>query len=177
MSWAGGSGLRAAPSALSWPSAPAAARCRGRKVSSSVITTERLILRTWTEADRAPFAALSRDPEVMAFVTPHPDRAASEAWIDRQVAAQSSDGFCFWAVEHSGSFVGAVGLLRVRYPAHFTPAIEVGWRISRAFWGRGFAPEAAGAALRFGFTTPAVSEIVANTIATNLRSLRVMAKI
>ena len=67
--------------------------------------------------------------------------------------------------------------LPVSYEAHFTPAVEVGWRIARAFWGQGYAPEAAGAAIRFGFETFGLPEIVANTVHGNLKSRRVMSKL
>ena len=143
------------------------------------IGTDRLILRAWEERDREPFAALSRDPEVMQFLSPLATRPVSDAWIDRQIAHQAEHGFCFWAVEErdSGAFVGAIGLLRVGYEAHFTPAVEVGWRIARAFWGKGYAPEAARAAIDFGFATLGLPEIVANTAVDNDKSRRVMEKL
>jgi RimJ/RimL family protein N-acetyltransferase len=77
----------------------------------------------------------------------------------------------------SGEFIGAVGLLRVRYEAHFTPAVEVGWRIAREFWGYRYAPEAAEAALHYGFANLQLSEIVANTVPLNINSQRVMMKL
>jgi RimJ/RimL family protein N-acetyltransferase len=143
------------------------------------LVSPRLILRPWRDADRPPFAAMSADPEVMAHLTQLATRAASDAWIDRQITHQSEHGFCFWAVElkEDATFVGSVGLRWVGYDAHFTPAVEVGWRIARPFWGRGLAPEAARAALRFGFADPRRREIVANTSVENSKSRRVMAKL
>ncbi|WP_116136476.1 GNAT family N-acetyltransferase [Trinickia diaoshuihuensis] len=73
--------------------------------------------------------------------------------------------------------VGAVGLLPVAYEAHFTPAVEIGWRIARSFWGLGYAPEAAAAAIRFGFERLQLPEIVANAGVANEKSMRVMAKL
>ena len=86
---------------------------------------------------------------------------------------------CFWAVERrmDGAFISAVGLLPVSYEAHFTPAVEVGWRIARAFWGLGYAPESADAAICFGFETLGLSEVVANTVSGNEKSRRVMTKL
>lgn len=143
------------------------------------LTTPRLRMRAWRDADRTAFAAMSADPEVMAYLRPMPTRVASDAWIDRQHAHQAAHGFCFWASElrETGEFVGAIGLVHVRYDAHFTPAVEVGWRVARRFWGRGYAPEAATAALRFGFGTLGLREIVAVTTPRNANSQRVMVKL
>ncbi len=115
----------------------------------------------------------------MEFLTSLASREASDAWIDRQIAHDAAHGFCFWAVEErsSGAFVGSIGLFRVSYAAHFTPAVEVGWRIARRFWGKAYAPEAARAAIDFGFATLGLAEIVANAAVGNVRSRRVMEKL
>ena len=143
------------------------------------LVTQRLLLRPWQDADRQPFADLSADPEVMRFLLPIDGRAATDVWIDRQMAHLAEHGFCFWAVAErdSGAFVGAIGLLHVSYQAHFTPAVEVGWRVARRFWGRGYAPEGATASLRFAFEVRGLEEIVANTAPANANSRRVMQKL
>ena len=143
------------------------------------LLTARLRLRPWTDADRDPFAAMSLYPDVMRYLLAITSRAESDAWIDRQIEHQARHGFCFWAAEDraTGSFVGSVGLLRVGYEAHFTPAVEVGWRIAPAFWGAGLAPEAAEASLRHGFEILRLPEIVANTAPANANSQRVMVKL
>ena len=143
------------------------------------IETRRLVLRPWTDKDRQPFAELSADPEVMEYLLPLASREASDGWIDRQMLHLTKYGFCFWAVEakRDGAFVGSVGLVQVGYEAHFAPAVEVGWRVSRAFWGHGYAPEAAAASIRFGFEVLQLPEIVANTVPQNKRSRRVMEKL
>ncbi|QTF08511.1 GNAT family N-acetyltransferase [Brenneria izadpanahii] len=143
------------------------------------ISTERLILRQWRPEDRDAFAAICADPQSMEFLMPLPTAENSNGWIDRQIAHQASHGFCFWAVENkiSGEFIGAVGLVRVGYDAHFTPAVEIGWRIARQCWGKGYAPEAARAALAFGFNALKLDEIVATTVAANVKSRRVMSKL
>lgn len=143
------------------------------------IESERLILRPWREADRQPFADMSADEGVMEHLLPLAPHDAYHTWIDRQIENQKKYGMCFWAVEakQGGTFVGAVGLLPVTYEAHFTPAVEVGWRIARPFWGLGYAPEAAAAAIRFGFESLQLPEIVANAGTANEKSMRVMAKL
>ncbi|WP_339156769.1 GNAT family N-acetyltransferase [Bradyrhizobium sp. 2S1] len=103
------------------------------------LSSHRLTLRTWQETDRARFAEMSADPAVMQHLRPLPTRESSDAWVDFQIEHQSTHGFCMWAVELNSSraFAGAVGLLVVNFPAHFTPAVEVGWRLARACWGQG----------------------------------------
>ena len=141
-----------------------------------MLSTGRLTLVPWREAHRQPFADLAADPEVMRYLTPTPNRALSDAWIDRQIAHQAAHGFCFWAVElaESGLFIGSVGLVRVGYQAHFTPAVEAGWRLVRRFWGQGYGPEAARAALRFGFEAAGLPQVVANACVANVNSQKVM---
>ena len=144
-----------------------------------IVETDRLILRPWAEKDRQPFADMSIDPAVMEYLMPLGGRPATDQWIDCQISHLAEHGFCFWALENkvNGDFTGAVGLLRIGYKAHFTPAVEVGWRISQPFWGQGFASEAAEASIRFGFETLMLPEIVANTVPVNIRSRRVMEKL
>jgi RimJ/RimL family protein N-acetyltransferase len=88
-------------------------------------------------------------------------------------------GFGWWAVEvaESTEFIGFVGLLVPSFEAHFTPCVEIGWRLAHRYWGHGYAPEAARAALRFGFERLALDQIVSFTVPANLKSRRVMEKI
>jgi RimJ/RimL family protein N-acetyltransferase len=139
----------------------------------------RLILRSWMDSDRQPFAEMSEDADVMEQLRPLATRDACNAWIDFQINHQSSHGFCLWALESraSGIFMGAVGLLHVGFAAHFTPAVEVGWRLARPFWGQGFAVEAARASLQFGFEETRLTGVVAHASIRNDRSRRVMAKL
>ena len=141
--------------------------------------SSRLTLRSWEDRDRAPFAALSADAVVMQYLSPLPTLDASNAWIDRQRAQFAEHGAGYWAVElrETRQLVGAVGLSRPSYEAHFTPAVGVGWRLARPFWGCGYASEAAEAALRFGFEELGLDEIVAITIPANLRSQQVMQRL
>ena len=85
------------------------------------LSSQRMILRSWTDADREPFAQMSQDPQVMEHLRPLATRAACDAWIDFQIEHESSHGFCLWAVElgQSNAFVGAVGYCTSAV-AHFT---------------------------------------------------------
>jgi RimJ/RimL family protein N-acetyltransferase len=141
--------------------------------------TQRLILRSWEDSDRQPFAAMSEDADVMKYLRPLSTRDACNAWIDFQISHQSSHGFCLWALESraSGIFMGAAGLLNVGFAARFTPAVEVGWRLARPLWGQGFAREAVRAALEFGFEQICLTQVVAHASVRNARSRRLMAKL
>ena len=140
------------------------------------LRTERLLLRRWTEADRAPFAAMNADERVMEFYPSVLSRAESDAFVERVGATFDREGYGLWAVEiaATGEFAGHVGLWPATFPAPFTPAVEVGWRLAAAHWGNGYATEAARRSVEDGFTRLALPEIVSFTAATNLRSRRVM---
>jgi RimJ/RimL family protein N-acetyltransferase len=106
-------------------------------------------------------------------------RAESDAFAARVRSEMSERGFGLWAVEAPGvaPFLGFTGLAVPRFEAHFTPCVEVGWRLAREHWGRGYAPEAARAALAFGFERLGLAEIVSFTASGNAKSRRVMEKI
>ena len=99
--------------------------------------------------------------------------------VDRIEAGFAADGFGLWAVEVAGGppFIGFVGLAVPRFEAHFTPAVEVGWRLAREHWGRGYATEAARAALDYGFGTVGLEEVVSLTVPANTRSIAVMERL
>jgi ribosomal-protein-alanine N-acetyltransferase len=143
------------------------------------LTTSRLVLRPWRASDRAPFAALNADPRVMRYLGPPLARAASDALADRIEAHFAEHGFGMWAVEVRGvaEFVGFVGLGVVHFEAHFTPCTEVAWRLASAHQGRGYAMEAARAALRFGFAHLALAELVSFTTRENSASRALMERL
>jgi RimJ/RimL family protein N-acetyltransferase len=143
------------------------------------LDTPRLRLRPWRDSDRAPFAALNADPEVMAHFPALQTREASDASIEAWQAQFVSHGFGNWAVERrdTGEFIGFTGLSVPRRVLPFSPCVEIGWRLARAHWGQGFASEAARAALAFGFERRRLSEIVSFTALTNTRSRAVMQRI
>ncbi|MGH7046690.1 MAG: GNAT family N-acetyltransferase [Stellaceae bacterium] len=143
------------------------------------LRTPRLVLREWRDADLAPFAAMSADPAVMEFLRPLTKAGSAEAWAARAREHWRAHGFGQWVVEIPGkaSFVGVVGLAQIPYEAHFTPAVEIAWRLARAYWGQGYASEAARAALDYGFANLGLAEIVAVTVPANRRSRAVMERL
>ena len=141
------------------------------------LRTGRLLLRRWRDADRDPFAALNADSAVVEHLQGPLSRERSDAFVDRIEAHWESRGWGLWAVEavDVAPFVGYVGL----WPADYVGPgmVEVGWRLAREHWGRGYATEAAREALRFGFTEVGLDEIVSFTVPQNERSWRVMERI
>ncbi len=142
------------------------------------LTTPRLTLRPWRASDVAPFAEMSADPEVMRHF-PAPLSAEQSAEYVAAIQARFRKwGFGYWAVETADApFIGFVGLSRPGFEAHFTPAVEVGWRLARGHWGVGYATEAAAAALRFGFDVARTDEIVSMTSLSNASSIAVMERL
>jgi RimJ/RimL family protein N-acetyltransferase len=143
------------------------------------IRTERLVLREWRESDLRPFADMNADPEVMEYFPKPLSRDESDALAMRLQKDFEERGFGLWAVEVPGvaTFIGFVGLMVPRFEASFTPCVEVGWRLARAAWTRGYATEGAGVALRAGFEGLGLEEIVSMTVPGNMRSRRVMEKL
>jgi RimJ/RimL family protein N-acetyltransferase len=143
------------------------------------LVTERLILRRWRDTDREPFAALNADPRVMEFFPSVLDRAESDALADRIDAHFAQHGFGLWAVELPGiaPFIGFIGLSIPRFQAHFTPCVEIGWRLAHAYWGKGYASEGARRVLICGFRQLRLSEIVSFTARQNFRSRKVIERI
>lgn len=141
--------------------------------------TRRLLLRQWRDKDLAAFGAMSADPEVMEFLLPLAEPGACEAWAARLRGHWREHGFGRWVVELPGEagFIGVVGLAWIPYEAHFTPAVEIAWRLARVHWGQGYASEAARAALDYGFAALGLAEIVAVTVPANSRSRRVMERL
>jgi RimJ/RimL family protein N-acetyltransferase len=142
------------------------------------ITTDRLILRGWREADLAPWAAMNADPEVRRYVGPLLTLEQAAAWALNYQDDLDRYGFGFWAVEirTSGEFIGFTGLNTVDEEMPFS-GVELGWRLARPAWGHGYATEAGLAALRYGFGTMGLPEVLAVTMARNVRSQAVMRRI
>jgi RimJ/RimL family protein N-acetyltransferase len=144
-----------------------------------VLRTERLVLRGWRPPDREAFAAMNADPRVMEHFPGTMTRAESDAHADRVDEHFAEHGFGLWAVQAPGvaDFIGFVGLSVPTFQAHFTPCVEIGWRLAFEHWGRGYSSEAATAALGFAFGDLGLDEVVSFTVPDNLRSRQVMGRL
>ncbi len=143
------------------------------------IETPRLKLRDWTDADADPYAALNADPRVMEFFPAALSRAESEAQMTAIRTFLADHGYGLYATEEkaSGRFIGFVGLWPPAFKAHFTPAMEIGWRLARESWGQGYASEAARAVVDHAFGLLDLDALVSFTAEWNRPSRRVMEKI
>lgn len=144
-----------------------------------MLQTQRLILRNWQFADLEPFARLNADCEVMKYFPAALSRQQSNQLVQRIEAHHQIHGFGLWAVEErlTGIFMGFIGLNVPSFSAYFTPTVEVGWRLARPFWGKGYATEGAKKAISYGFNVLELSEIVSFTSKLNLRSIAVMKRL
>ncbi|SDG10493.1 Protein N-acetyltransferase, RimJ/RimL family [Onishia taeanensis] len=144
-----------------------------------MMRTERLILRQWNDEDLSPFAEMCRDKEVMEFFPKRLTKEESYSMGRNIKSLIAERGWGFWAVEVPGEshFIGFVGLHTPNDSMPFSPCVEIGWRLAKAYWGRGYATEAANEALRYAFTQLGLEEVVSFTTVNNLRSQAVMEKI
>ena len=145
----------------------------------SELHTARLLLRRWRPSDHEPFARINSDPRVMQHYPAPLTPAESDAFIGRIEAHFDRHGFGLWAAElrPSALFLGYIGLAIPAFHAHFTPCVEIGWRLHADHWGQGLATEGAHQVLHHAFTALALPEIVSFTSPENLRSIRVMQKL
>lgn len=145
----------------------------------NVIETERLILRTWTHNDAEEYYRINQEAKVIEFLPAA--LTLQEVYDFIAFVSQQFDekGYTLWATEEkmSGKFIGFIGLNTPKWQAPFGPFIEIGWRLSSEYWGKGYATEGAKAVLKYGFETLALKEIVSFTVPDNVRSIQVMEKI
>ena len=143
------------------------------------LSSDRICLRQWRDEDREAFAAMNADAQVMEFFRGRLTRVESDAMVDAIQVHFSEFGFGLWAIEVPGvaPFIGFAGLAVPRFRAHFTPCVEIGWRLAFEHWGHGYATEAARLALAHGFEAVALPEIISYTSVANHRSRAVMERL
>ena len=144
-----------------------------------LLRTERLGLRNWRDTDEAPFAKLCADKSVMEFFPSTLSRQQSDTLIDRFKQHFRDHGFSYFAVDRldTDEFIGFIGIMHQNYPSHFTPCVDIGWRLKPSAWGYGFATEGAKACIRYGFDVLKLPEIYSVAPNSNLKSQGVMKKL
>jgi RimJ/RimL family protein N-acetyltransferase len=147
--------------------------------TSVTLFGDRIRLRHWCDEDQVPFATMNSDARVMEFFPRCLSRFESDAMINGIQKHFSERGFGLWAIEVLGvaPCIGFAGFAVPRFSAHFTPCVEIGWRLAFEHWGHGYATEAARVALAYGFGTLALSEVVSFTSTANHRSRAVMERL
>jgi RimJ/RimL family protein N-acetyltransferase len=144
-----------------------------------MLETERLRLRRWRESDRAPFAALNGDPQTLIYFPQTFDKQASDALIDRSEANFEALGYGLWALERkdTAEFIGFTGLAPMADDVPGAGGVEIGWRLTRRAWHRGYATEAAAAAVLDAFDRVGLAELWSMTAVLNEPSRAVMRRI
>jgi RimJ/RimL family protein N-acetyltransferase len=145
------------------------------------LETERLIIRQWQDADRAPFATMSADPEVMRYFATTLTEDESNAAVDRWTSSIAEFGYGFGAatLKETGEFVGVIGLFfPTRFVLPWSPdGVEIGWRLAPKFWGQGLATEGARACIEYGFEVLKRDVLFATTALPNTPSRKVMERL
>jgi RimJ/RimL family protein N-acetyltransferase len=143
------------------------------------LRTPRVLLRQWKEGDHDEWGAMNADTEVRQYFPAVNDQATSQDEMTRCRAGITQRGWGFWALEIPGvdAFAGFVGLNSPAITAPWQPAVEIGWRLKRSMWGKGYATEAATAALHFAFTSLELPFVMAMSVSTNTPSHKVMKRI
>jgi ribosomal-protein-alanine N-acetyltransferase len=143
------------------------------------IKTKRLFLRQWRQQDQCDFAKLNSDPVVMEYYPRVLSAEESHTMAQKLQALIAERGWGLWAVEliNGKSFIGFVGLHEPTYDLPVTPCVEIGWRLSKQYWGMGYASEAATASLNIAFNTLGLNEVFAFTSVSNHKSRAVMERI
>lgn len=146
---------------------------------ATIIETERLLLKEWEPKHLEALASLNADPEVMEYFPKVLTFEESKAQYEFMIKRHQEIGYCFLATEikSTGETIGIIGLNIPVTPLPFAPCTEVGWRLAKKYWGKGYAQEGARACLKYGFDNLALKEIVAITAVGNQRSRNVMEKI
>ncbi len=146
---------------------------------TTTIETKRLTLSTWEDDDAKAYFNINQDPKVIEYLLGSLSMEQVRDFISMVNTCQNNYGYAFWAarLRITGELIGFIGLNYVDWPAHFTPAVEIGWRLGSQYWGQGLATEGALATLDYGFNQCQLPEIVSFTVPANRRSMRVMEKI
>lgn len=147
--------------------------------SCMTLETKRLIIRQWKRDDFPTFAKLNADKEVMQYFPNTLTKDESNLMADKISSFIEQKGWGFWAVEEkeSGKFIGFVGLHEPQSDLPCNPCVEVGWRLDKAYWGKGYATEAAQGALQFGFEKLGLERIYSFTSCMNQPSINVMKRL
>lgn len=149
-------------------------------MSPVILRTERLTVRNWIETDRDLFHEINSDPEVMAYFPFRRSRAQSDALFDKLRSTIGETGFGFFAIALADDDrpIGFCGLARTDLePVLPDGTVEIGWRLARRHWGKGYVTEAAAALLAHGFEKCGLQEIVSFAVRDNTRSTAVMSRI
>lgn len=148
-------------------------------MSNYLFTSERLGFRNWNDSDIDNMSAVNNDPDVMEFFPALVTRDQTADFIKRMQAMFAEKMYCYFAVDEltSGNFCGFIGLCDQNYEASFTPCTDIGWRLGKKYWNKGYATEGAKRCLEYGFSEIKLAKINAVSTLLNVKSILIMEKI
>lgn len=144
-----------------------------------LFTSERLGFRNWSEDDLQEFAEMNADPEVMEHFPNTLTKNESKEFIQRLQKHYKDYGYNYFATEvlETGELIGFIGLAHQQYTSEFTPAVDIGWRLKKSAWKKGYATEGAKRCLTYAFDTLKIARVISTFTINNLKSENVMKKI
>jgi len=150
-----------------------------KKDKNYIFTSERLGFRNWSNQDLPEFAELNADPDVMAHFPACLSEEESAAFLHRLQHHFEKTGYTYFATEilKTGEFIGFIGMAFQDYVTEFTPAVDIGWRLNKNSWGKGYATEGAKRCLDFAFNELDLKQVIATCTENNGASEHVMKKI
>lgn len=143
-----------------------------------LFTSQRLGFRNWLLTDLEPMAGINADPAVMEFFPGTKSLQETKEFIERMQQQMEERGYCYFAVDklEDGGFIGFIGLSYQTFEADFTPCIDIGWRLSKSEWNKGYATEGAKRCLDYGLNDLGIKKINCIAPKINMRSEGVMKK-
>lgn len=144
-----------------------------------IFTSRRLGFRNWIASDLNEFTTMNLDGDVMKHFPKTLTPSETSDFIDRLKKHFNEFGYTYFAVDilETGEFIGFIGLAYQTYPSNFTPAVDIGWRLKKKAWGRGYATEGAKRCLQLAFTELHLDRVIATCTKQNVNSEQVMKKI
>ncbi len=144
-----------------------------------IIETERLGLRNWTQKDIAPFAEMCADTAVMQYFPSTLSHDETANLVKRLQDHYNQKNYTYYAItiKETDTFIGFCGMLMQTYDSPFTPNVDIGWRLKKVAWGKGYATEAAKACIKFAQKELGLKTIISVASQTNVPSINVMQKI
>ena len=147
--------------------------------SKYLFKSERLGFRNWRNTDLAEFATLNADAEVMEHFPKKLTQKETAQFIEKLQNHYDKHGYNYFATEvlETGEWIGFIGLAYQTYETPFTPATDIGWRLKKTAWGKGYATEGAKRCLELAFKELKLEKVIAICTQNNIRSEKVMQKI
>jgi RimJ/RimL family protein N-acetyltransferase len=141
--------------------------------------SQRLGFRDWQASDLKKMAAINADPDVMEFFPKVQTEEETQQFIERMQKQFQEKGFCYFAVDklENQELIGFIGISQQTYEADFTPCIDIGWRIDKKEWNKGYATEGAKRCLEYAFQELGLKNIYAVAPKANQKSELIMKKI